>query len=138
MLDFEKEIMNAVRELTRDGAFQIAKMTYDEKNFGNALVLLKSGVNFNIRFIKDRGDVWCEVGSSQQTGEWFGIDDVLAIIGVQIELRCTELIKLITKTVGVVKGNFSQINHAFDEKHYLDTRCKIKELAKKRMSRGRW
>lgn len=135
MIDFEKEIKDAVEKLTRDGTFRIIEMTYDEKNFGNILIRLKSNANFDIRFIRDRGDVWCELGLSKQTQEWFGINDILTIIGIQVVAFGKDLAEVINKTTDIMNQYFPNIDEAFNEKHFPDTRSKLKMLATKRMMR---
>lgn len=134
-MDFEKEIIDALEELTRNGIFEIENMVFDEKNFGNMMVLLKSNANFYIRFIRDRGDVWCELGSSEQTREWFGINDIMSIIGLQVEVHGKDLVKVINKTTNIMNQNFPKIDEAFSEEHFPETRNNLKVLATKRMMR---
>jgi len=129
-MDFEKEIRDAVAEVTGDGLFEITHIIYDEKNFGNVLVQLKSNAKINVRFIKDRGDVWCEIGLAE---EWFIVEDVLTVIGVQIDSKGKELVEVIAKTTHVIKENFVQIRGAFDKEHLSETTSTLKELATKRM-----
>jgi len=132
-MDSEKEIKDAVEKITRNGIFRIMEIIYDEKNFGNILIRLKSNANFDIRFTKDRGDVWCELGLSKQTQEWFGINDILTIIGIPVLAYGKDLLDEINKTIGIINKYFPKIDKAFNEKRFPETRNNLKMLATKRM-----
>ncbi len=125
----EEKIRIALNTLTNDGTFYVDRINYDEKGFGNIYVVLKSTNQVDIRFIKDRGVFWCEVG---QAGEWYFIEDVFTLIGVPIVNKSNDLIDFIAEMATLIKRNIPQIFQVFDVKNLEDTQIKIKALATKR------
>ena len=122
-------IKNALKVLTSDGTFQIDQINYYEKSFGNAIAVLKSNSRVDARFIKDRGDFWCEIG---QAGDWYFIEDVFSFVGVTGIAKSGDFVDFITETSTIIKKNLTPIFKAFDAKHSKDTKSKIKEMATKR------
>lgn len=122
-------VINALNVLTNDGTFYISRINYDEKNFGNIYVVLSSNNQVEIRFIKDRGVFWCEVG---QAGEWYFIEDVFTFIGVAVVNKSNDLIDFIAEMATLIKRNIPKIFQAFNTKNSKDTHIKIQALATKR------
>ncbi|MCL4423993.1 MAG: hypothetical protein M1299_04345 [Firmicutes bacterium] len=128
-MNVEDMVKNALNVLTSGGIFHIDRIDYDEKNFGNIYVVLSSNNQVDIRFIKDRGAFWCEVG---QAGEWYFIEDVFTFIGVTVVNKSNDLIDFIAEMATLIKRNMPQIFQAFNTKNSKDTQIKIKALATKR------
>ena len=128
-MNVEDMVKNALNALTNDGTFYINQIDYDEKNFGNIYVVLSSNNQVDIRFIKDRGVFWCEVG---QAGEWYFIEDVFTFVGVSVANKSNDLTDFIAEMATLIKSNISKIFQAFNAKNSKDTQIKIKSLATKR------
>ncbi len=128
-MNVEEMIRNSLNILTSDGTFHIDRIGYEERNFGNAFVVLNSKNQVDIRFIKDKGDFWCEIG---QTGEWYFIEDVFAFIGVTFVNSSTDFISFTAETATLIKKNIPQIFQAFNTNNSKDTHSKVKALATKR------
>ena len=129
-MDFDNEVKNALAELTNDGTFKIKQLVYDDKNFGNVIVEISSYNNLNIRFVKDRGDISCELGKFD---EWFWIDDVFSVLGVQTKQIEKDIIDFISNISVQIKQNLPGIFKAFDEYNIKNTKSKIKDIAIKRV-----
>lgn len=128
-MNVEDMAKNALNTLTNDGTFYIDQIDYDEKNFGNIYIVLSSNNQVDIRFIKDRGVFWCEVG---QAGEWYFIEDVFTFIGVPVVSKSNNLIDFIAEMATLIKRNITKIFQAFNAKNSKDTQMKIRALATKR------
>ena len=128
-MDIKGSIMDALSELTNDGTFNLERIDYDENNFGNICVLLSSDNNFSIRFIKDKGVFWGEVG---QAGDWYFIEDVLNLLGSSAENKCDMFTDYMSKTSNLIRLNMSLISHAFNSTESQEIQNRIKELATKR------
>ncbi len=128
-MNVEDMIKNALNLLINDGTFYIDRIDYDEKNFGNIYVVLRSNNQVDIRFIRDRGVFWCELG---QAGEWYFIEDVFTFIGATVVNKSNDLIDFIAEMATLIKRNMPQIFQAFNTKNSKDTQIKIKALATKR------
>ena len=129
-MDFDNEVKDALIELIKDGTFIIEQIVYDEKNFGNVIVEISSYKNLNIRFVKDRGDIWCEL---EKFNEWFWIDDIFAVLGVQTKQIEKDVIGAISNIAAQIKENLPSIFKAFDEENIKDTKKKIKNVATNRV-----
>jgi hypothetical protein len=132
-MNFEKKVKDAVRILTSGRLFYIEQIIYDKENFGNIDVVLKSA-DINIRFIRDRGDVWCQLGIPDQKKEWFFLEDVLTIIGIQVEPFDNEIFEMMTKLSKIISDNIDLITQAFNKNNFYATRRKLKEMPKGRIS----
>lgn len=128
-MDLVELITNSVSILTNDNDFYISELIIDENNFGNIVVILKSNYGICVRFIKDRGDCWSEIGF---LNEWYFLEDVCCAIGINIVPSSTDLEKMITDLSHLIKKNMLLIIKSFDAKNHKKTQAKIKEIARKR------
>lgn len=128
-MNLENIIRDALNELTKGGTFQIDRIDYDEKNFGNIIAVLRSNNQVDIRLIRDKGIIWCEVGKS---GQWYFIEDVCALIGVAFVNSSSDFIDYTKKIVDVIKANEAHIFEAFNNKNSKDIQTKIKAIATQR------
>lgn len=124
-MEFETIVNNAVYELTHDNDFYISHVKYDEDNFGNISIMLCSTNQIKLRFIKDRGNFWCELSMND---EWFYIEDIFQIIGIEFIDSSNDFIDFITKTSVSIKYNLQKIIKAFNHNNYKLTIKKIKLL----------
>ena len=122
-------IINSLHELTNNGLFNIERIEYDEKNFGNTIVLLRTNNQVYIRFVKDRGSVWCEVG---QEGDWYYLEDVLKLYGSTMEIKSVAFHDYIEEVSKLIKLNFSSILRVFTSAESQVLKNRIKEQAIKR------
>ncbi|WMJ23170.1 hypothetical protein RBG61_00500 [Paludicola sp. MB14-C6] len=128
MSDKESLIENIV-ELTNKGNFSLQKFDFDEKNFGNFCIALTCNKQVNIRFIRDRGTVWCEAG---RDGEWYLIEDVFRLIGTEFISEKSETIEFLSYMSGILMKNISKVMDVFDANNIADTHVKIKKIATER------
>lgn len=128
-MNVENIIKEALNELTKDGTFQIDHIDYDEKNFGNIIAVLKSKNQLDIRFIRDKGDFWCEIG---QSGQWYFIEDVCVFIGIAFANNSSDIADYIKITADIINANKIRIFEVFDTKNSKNTQAKLKALATQR------
>ncbi|MCL6457768.1 MAG: hypothetical protein K6T85_07160 [Gorillibacterium sp.] len=130
-MDFEKSANYAVEELTKGSNFQIKVVSYDEAHFGNAEVSLTSSQNLRIRFLLDKGEKWSEIGRTDD--EWFSFNDVLDVLGIIFSPNETEFIDWVGEISKFIKIHFYKFESAFEDRNYMVTHKKLKELARQRM-----
>ena len=136
-MDIKDSVNNALSELTSGGLFDLIQIDYDEKNFGNICILLKSSKNLEIKFIKDKGVFWCEIG---QAGDWFFIEDVFNAIEhpmgysieYPIEYNGEGFIDYLNEISSLLTQNLQLIFHIFNSTESEKIQNRIKEFAKKR------
>ena len=125
----KEALINDISDLTNEGLFLIKEFNFDEKNFGNFCIELSSDKQVNIRFIRDRGSVWCEAG---RDGEWYFIEDVLKLIGTDFVVEKSGVNEFLKYMSGLLIKNVSKVMIVFDAKNIEDTRVKIKRIASER------
>ncbi len=125
----KESLINNIVELTDEGIFSIKKFDFDEKTFGNFCIELTSGKQVNIRFIRDRGTVWCEAG---RDGEWYFIEDVFRLIGTDFVADKSEVNEFLRYMSGLLVKNISEVMNVLDVKNIDDTHVKIKKIATER------
>lgn len=129
MYDKESLTENIV-ELIDEGSFSLKKFDFDDKNFGNFCIELTSSKQVNIRFIRDRGTVWCEAG---RDGEWYFIEDVFGLIGIDFVAEKNEVNEYLRYMSGLLIKNSSEVMNVLDAKNIDDTHVKIKKIATERV-----
>jgi hypothetical protein len=58
----EECVQAALSDLVQYRGYEIQEINYSEEYFGNFVIKLTKANSFNIRFLRDRGQVWCEIG----------------------------------------------------------------------------
>ena len=76
---FHKTIERAFREVAARYGFRVIPGGYDAAAFGNSLVVLESG-DYSMRIVRDRGQVFVEIASPLDPGNWYGLGKVLAVV----------------------------------------------------------
>lgn len=125
----KESLINNIVELTDEGIFSIEKFDFDEKHFGNFCIELTSSKQVNIRFIRDRGTVWCEAG---RAGEWYFIEDVFTLIGTDFVVEKSEVNEFLRYMSGLLIKYNSEVMNVLDAKNIDDTHVKIKKIATER------
>jgi hypothetical protein len=128
-MNLSDSIINAVLCLTNDRTFYVSKLVIDEDNFGNIVTLLESKYEICVRFIKDRGDCWSEIG---YLNEWYFLEDVFFAVGINTVPTGTNFIEMIADSSASIKDNLPLIIKAFDANNRKETQIKIKAIASKR------
>lgn len=128
MSDKEMLVQNIV-ELTDKGKFLLKNYDFDEKHFGNFCIELTSSNQVNIRFIRDRGTFWCEVG---RDGEWYFIEDVFRLIGTDYVAEKSEVNEFLSYMSVMIIKNITEVMNLFDVQNIADTHVRIKKIATER------
>lgn len=128
MSNKEMLIQNIVK-LIDEGKFSLKKYDYDEKDFGNFCMEFTSSKQVDIRFIRDRGTFWCEVG---RDGEWYFIEDVFRLIGTDFIAEKSEVNEFLSYMSVILIKNITEVMNLFDAQNIADTHVKIKKIATER------
>jgi len=76
---FREDVERSFAELVARHGFRVLAGGYDAEDFGNALVVLESD-DYSIRLVRDRSQVFVELASPIDPGNWHGLGRVLAAI----------------------------------------------------------
>ncbi len=63
---------------------------YDSPSFGDSLVVLTS-IDFRIRFIRDKGQIFIDIGPTSKTDKWYDLDLVKTIVDGNLGEQAPEL-----------------------------------------------
>ncbi len=81
MSDFLKTVTDAFKNLLDRGLLNVESSSYDEKAFGNAVVVLAGG-NLRVRVTRDRSETLADAASRQEPNNWFPLQRVVRAVGV--------------------------------------------------------
>ena len=109
----------------QDRGFHKTDELYDPRNFGNELLVFES-TGLRIRFVRDRGEVFVDVGPVFEE-KWYFLDDVLELLEGRAKLPVTAPADLddLSKRF---EADFSQIESLFIGSNYADTKNKLESL----------
>lgn len=62
--------------------FRTVDEEYDPKSFGNAFITYANG--FRLRIVRDRGDLFVEIGSLDDLSDWYHLPLVLEFLGDKV------------------------------------------------------
>ena len=126
----ESTIKNALVRVMEYGHFSIKQIKFDEINFGNICIELVSSNHVELRFIRDKGTFWCELGKN---GEWYFIEDVFTLIGIDTPVKKDdEIVEFLMYMSNLIANSITCIFSAFDEKKLNETKIRIKTIATER------
>lgn len=128
---FDETCINeALSSLILKGNYNVIKMDYDEKHFGNFVIELSNNELFDIRFTSDRGQLWCEIN---QGSTWILINDIFTVMGVKFSYNINnEYCKSIEVISNEIYKNIDMLKMALDKSNSKATLHRIEELKQKR------
>jgi hypothetical protein len=121
---FLKEVRSAFDVLLRGGALTIGSSLFDAEAFGNAQVVL-AGRNFQVRLVRDRGDVFADVCSSTST-EWRPLERTLRAVGVVG--APAEGLRSVGQVAKLIEEQISALESGFAPGSLVDTHRALRRL----------
>ena len=129
------QIKQALSSLVESHGFQVIDETYNPKAFGDAVVGFQSR-DFALRVVRDRGQIFADVGPAQTLDEWYDLKRVLEFQGRgstdTSEFELNELVR-------VLKVNYDELSRLFSKENYSLISDKLKrfeiEKAKERLAK---
>lgn len=82
MARITEEFASEVAALRKAFGLRLIKEEYDQKAFGNCAVEL-SGTDFDMRLVRDRGQMSIDLRGESTNGEWMWVESALKQAGVQ-------------------------------------------------------
>jgi hypothetical protein len=113
--------------IKRHGFRQLRAAT-DPRDFGNAVVVLESE-GYSIRIVRDRDQIFLELGSPLDTGQWYSLGRVLAAVRGDLEeeealsgrmsLRCA---------ASVIESAHAELTHGLGPLEFGNTKRRLDRL----------
>ncbi len=128
---FLYEITQLYSYLFKDYAFQLSKDIYDQDNFGNSCIILKSD-DFQIRFVKERSQTSVDIGSISESGDWYDLNLIVELISKsKKEKYCFEPYTL-EQLADFLRLNYSMVKEIFRKENFTETKNIIECIEKQR------
>jgi hypothetical protein len=74
-----KQIGDAFTDLIREHGFRMLVESYSPEHFGNAVVVLE-GEEYSVRVVRDRFEMFVDLASPTDPGNWHSVERVLAAL----------------------------------------------------------
>lgn len=128
-MDFFDKIKSLFHFLFDDYNFQILQDAYESTDFGNAMIVAQSN-NLCIRFIRDRGQIYVELGSLSAPGNWYELSKVLAILEEEKHINHKYRNEALSQENAALalEGNIANILEHFRIDKFKKTEIKLKHL----------
>lgn len=125
MSDLGESVAIAFERLIESGLLAIIADQYDEKAFGNAIVVL-AGANLRIRIVRDRGDIYADASSVSFPDDWAPLERTLLAVGARIARR--EGLLSPEDAATLVEQNFPLLDIGLSEAQLDETRTRLAEM----------
>ncbi len=90
-------------------------------SFGNEVLVLKSR-DFRVRFVRDRGDIYVDVGPVSEPSEWHLLEDVLEFVTKQ-GIRAKHDAGLgLQELAAALKANYADLQKFLDQAYYVENK----------------
>lgn len=115
------------------GQTKLIHESYDPKNFGNAEAVFEIG-NLRLRFIRDRGQDFVDLGSSIRPGQYYLFDDVSLMMGWENlkEIVGADKPISLTKALRYIQNDLSKLDKAFSAEEIMSTNAKLRSAERER------
>jgi hypothetical protein len=130
-----KDVALYCSPLLENGAFSKVEDEYEPSHFGDALVTLGS-VELIIRFLSDRGDIFCEVGSAMPGHKTW---DIALVVGLINEVKDSETqpassVPQVAEFATLLLLHLETLRRLFSPESVATTESRLKTLAEGRSS----
>jgi len=129
---FRDSVEQCFRPLVHEHGFRVHTAGYDRRDFGNAVVVLESD-ECSIRVVRDRGQVFVELASAAEPGNWFPLERVIEAIGGSASGLAPAM--ELEAASSLIEANYSRLAECLGPLRYPETKRELErlgELAKQR------
>ena len=114
--------------------FQLVESFYDEKHFGNELLVYKAK-DILMRVTTDRGDIYIEVSSISSPDEWFALNHLFELLGYKEEFFYADQVSPMRGFVNALNKDYPRLKRLLDPSFLTETQKKINELERAKEER---
>jgi hypothetical protein len=128
----EDSVKEALHKLSQDGTIRLKQFAQDDQAFGNTVVVISIS-NLDVKFVRDRDDVWCEILVPGPSAEWYFLEDMMNALLIPVSSTNIDLIGSLKATTSHIRQHLSEILQAFQAEHVVMTRQRVQEVVKQRV-----
>jgi hypothetical protein len=127
--EFVTEVENAFARLRSSASFEVISHETSQ-SFDNAHVELHGGT-LRVRFIRERGQVFADIGPASHLGQWHQLDHLLRFLNrtEAAEAWLATGQTSVAGLAGLVEEHLAEILPAFEPAAYLRTKQQLAKLA---------
>lgn len=126
--EFHKDVERSFGRLIGEHCFRVLAGGYEAEDFGNALVVLESD-GYSIRLVRDRGQVFVELASPEDPGNWYGLGRVLvALRGKPEEEELWSGSVNLDDAASVIEKYHAGLSEILGSERYARTRVELDRL----------
>lgn len=109
--------------------FALVEETFDQDSFGNSTAVLESR-DLRLRFVRDRGQVFADIGSMVEPELWWDITLIVPLLGSRQpeQPEVSEVERLAT----YIRDNYQSLIKLFSRDRFYGTKLKLERLRKDR------
>lgn len=117
--------------LATRGVFSKVEDRYEPSHFGNAVVTFTSNA-LTVRFVSDRGDISCEIGSAKPGRKTWDIALIMTLLGRRERSEPVPSIASVPQFAGILQTHLDILTEAFSDKVVSTTENALQDLARLR------
>jgi len=135
--DFADQVASTLERSPNDLGFKIITDRASDA-FGDALAVAQSG-DVRIRVVRDRGQVFVDIGSAAEPDVWFDSAVVMDALGLSKSggFGSRDVESVVTGLLGFLKSVWPELTAMFDVRHFAATKRRLSQLQEERAAK-RW
>lgn len=128
-MDLNMKINELLRKFDAGETFNCTEIKYDEGNFGNIFIELVNIEGIVLRFFRDKGEIWCEIGTQK---EMYLAKDVFHVLQLNYEVEQHNFVEAVEQVLKIFNEEHAKFHEAFHTKDRQATKSKITKIEKLR------
>lgn len=128
-MDLNTEINNLLNKFDAGKAFNCTEIKYDEGDFGNIFIELVNTEEIVLRFFRDEGKFWSEIGTQKET---FLAKDVFHVLQLNYEVQQYNFFDAVEQVLQIFNVEYERFHEAFHIKNRKATKSKMAKIEKLR------
>jgi hypothetical protein len=122
------QIKEALLSFVEERDFEVVDESYSPEAFGNAVVNLQSK-DFAVRVVRDRDQIFADVGPAQTFDEWHDLSRVLEFLGHgRADTSAFELDQL----ASTLKAHYNELKNLFSKNSYPSISKQLTQFEKEK------
>ncbi len=128
-MDLNTEINKLLNKFDAGKTFNCTEIKYEEGNFGNAFIELVNTEGIILRFFRDKGEVWSEIGTQKET---FLAKDVFHVLQLNYEMQQHNFFDAVEQVLQIFNEEHARFREAFHIKNRKAMKSQITKIEKLR------
>lgn len=128
-MDLNMKMDDLLNKFDAGKIFNCTEIKYEEDNFGNVFIELVDTEEIVLRFFRDKGEVWSEIGTLKET---FLAKDVFHVLQLNYEVEQHNFFDAVEQVLQIFNEEHARFREAFHIKNRKATKSEITKIEKLR------